>query len=111
MVSKSTDLAMALLRKAELDLNKKKLEILVFRGSGLSNNNTEITFIAGKTIVSKSKYLGVYVDTKLTFKEHYHYLYEKCTKLIPKLIAICQRTWGYSNSARSVMFQGTVRAV
>jgi len=74
MVSESTDLAMALLRKAELNLNKEKLEILVFRGSDLSNTNTEITFdAAGERIVSKSsiKYLGVYVDTKLTFEEHY----------------------------------------
>jgi len=32
-------------------------------------------------------------------------------KLIPKLTAVCQQTCGYSNSAKRVMFQGTVRSV
>ena len=57
------------------------------------------------------KYLGIYIDAGLTFDNHYAYLEDKCTKLLPKLLAISQNCCGYSNEARRIMLKATMGAI
>jgi len=45
------------------------------------------------------KYLGIILDTKLTFREHINYITEKCSKLIFALSKSAKLNWGLSHDA------------
>jgi len=54
------------------------------------------------------KYLGVYLDQKLSFDTHIENTIAKCRRILPWLTQLCQNTCGYSNAARRVMVYGAV---
>ena len=54
------------------------------------------------------KYLGVWLDNRLSWQPHLKKVFEKGIKLIPKIAALARNTYGYSNSARRIMLEGTV---
>lgn len=56
------------------------------------------------------KYLGVWLDDRLSWEPHVRKVCEKGMKLIPKLAALARNTFGYSNSAKRVMLEGTIGA-
>ena len=56
------------------------------------------------------RYLGVIIDCSLLFNQHYKFLAQKCGQLLPKLMAVCQNTCGFSNSARKAMIKATIVA-
>lgn len=100
------------LAKRNLELNIMKTEIVVM-GTIISTTPTRINVrVNGARIKSGlvMKYLGVMVDWQLSWDPHVEYLCEKAEKTIPKIIQICQNTYGYSTRARRTMLYGTVGA-
>jgi len=92
-----------ILLKSGLKLNDSKTEIVVFPGGDRKIKKKINLIVCFNKCKLKSrsvmKYLGIYIDAGLTFDNHYAYLEDKCTKLLPKLLAICQNCCGYSNEA------------
>ena len=54
------------------------------------------------------KYLGIILDTKLTFREHINYITEKCSKLIFSLSKSAKFNWGLSNDALKTIYTGAI---
>ena len=50
------------------------------------------------------------LDDQLLWSPHITGVCEKSEKILPKVIAICANTYGYSNEARCVMLDGTIGA-
>jgi len=104
-----------ILQKSGLKLNESKTEIVVFPGGDrkIKKNINLIVHFNRCKLKSRNvmKYLGVYIDTGLTFDNHYAYLEDKCTKLLPKLLSICQNCCGYSNESRRIMLKATIGAM
>ena len=106
LVAESISVAAVLMEKAGLSLNPGKTEVIVFPGGG--GNRTlgkKYNFQAlNRTYESKLavKYLGA-------FNQHFTYLADKCNKLLPKLLSVCQNVCGYSNETRKLMLDATIR--
>jgi hypothetical protein len=56
----------------------------------------------------KYEYLGIVIDTKLTFKDHINYLTEKCSKLIFALSKSAKRNWGLGHDALKTIYNGAI---
>ena len=69
-------------------------EILLKSGLKLNDSKTEIVVFPGGDRKIKKK-----INLIVCFK---------CTKLVPKLLAICQNYCGYSNEARRIMLKATI---
>lgn len=100
------------MNEMNLSLNMKKTEIVIL-GSVITSTPPTITIkCGGQEVRSKSsmKYLGLMIDSRLSWDEHIQYLEEKSQILLPKLISLCQNTFGYSAEARKTMLKGTIGA-
>lgn len=98
------------MRTLNLELNIGKTEILVF-GNVINTSPITITVdIAGTMVTSGEwmKYLGVIIDWRLCWTPHIKYLVKKSEKTLPKILSLCQNTFGYSTEARKTMLHGTV---
>ena len=64
-----------------LTINNSKTELLLFSNKHTTHNNEQI-FFNGNYVkyVDHAKFLGVFVDTKLNFKEHINYITKKISK-------------------------------
>ena len=60
------------------------------------------------TQVTSLKYLGVIIDSKLTFKEHINYITEKCSKLIFALFRSAKINWGLRYNALKTIYTGAI---
>ena len=58
--------------------------------------------------VQKLKYLGIIIDSKLTFREHINYVAEKCTKLIFALSKSAKINWGLGHKALKTIYVGGI---
>lgn len=102
-----------LLERAGLSLNVPKTELLRLGRSQGGALPKPVKFkLAGHTIRTCPvvKYLGVYLDSKLCFKDHISNMCEKARKTFGKLSVVCANTFGYSNAARRIMLDGTIGA-
>jgi len=58
--------------------------------------------------VTSLKYLGIIIDSKLTFREHINYIKEKCSKLIFALSRSAKINWGLSHNALKSVYTGAI---
>jgi len=58
--------------------------------------------------VNNLKYLGVIIDSKLTFRDHINHVTEKCTKLIFTLSKSAKLTWGLNHAALKTIYTGGI---
>ena len=97
-----------------LKLNFEKTEILFRDLRTPRERNADRRypkFTAGGVDIEPSrviKYLGVLIDSKLTFDEHLRDVKERCLKRIPLLQSVARNTYGYGFHARRTMFTGYV---
>jgi len=54
------------------------------------------------------KYLGIIIDKKLTFKNHLHYVTDKCSKLIFALSKSAKIIWGLGHGALKTIYTGAI---
>ena len=55
------------------------------------------------------KFLGLYLDSKLTWKPHISYIIEKCEKKLNILKAISTTSWGSDPSTRLLLYRSLIR--
>jgi len=60
------------------------------------------------TQVVSLKYLGIIIDSKLTFKEHINYITDKCSKLIFALSKSAKINWGLSHNTLKSIYTGAI---
>jgi hypothetical protein len=60
------------------------------------------------TQVANLKYLGIIIDSKLTFREHINYITEKCSKLIFALSKSAKINWGLSHDTLKSIYTGAI---
>jgi hypothetical protein len=60
------------------------------------------------TQVISLKYLGIIIDSKLTFREHINYIPEKCSKLIYAVSKSAIINWGLSYDALKSIYTGAI---
>ena len=58
--------------------------------------------------VNLLKYLGIILDSKMTFKEHINDMTEKCTELIFTLSKSAKLNWGLSHEALRTIYPGGI---
>lgn len=97
-------------------LNKNKTDIMIINEHRLDSEMREYLSkinIGGVVVdtVPYFKYLGIMLDQKLSFTEHFNYLSHKTSKIVNKLRLVCPNIDGYSNNARRIMYEGTVGAI
>ena len=112
LVEKNITAMQEALAAMNLELNIPKTEVVVF-GNIIHTSPINITVRVSENAISSShamKYLGVMIDWRLEWHDHVDYLGSKTEKVLPKIIALCQNTYGYSTYARKIMLQGTVGA-
>ena len=61
-----------------------------------------------RTQVKSLKYLGIILDTKLTFKDHINYVTEKCSKLFFALSKSAKVNWGLGHGALKTIYTGAI---
>ena len=102
-----------------LVLNASKTEFLVFRNVPLRIRRRQphltedpVLHVDGATINPSPfmRYLGVYLDPKLTFNNHLEQCLIKCRRSMQLLHRLCPNVHGYHPAARRVMVQGAVYA-
>lgn len=59
-------------------------------------------------IVKAIKYLGVIIDSKLTFREHFNHLASKAKKLLAGLSLTTRPTWGLNSEILHIIYRGAV---
>lgn len=106
--------AIKLVSDASLQLSLPKTEVMVVNGFALGCKRPDILQfpLQGQvcTTVHSLKYLGLQIDNQLKWDTHIRTMCEKASQTIPRILAICSNTYGYSNEAKWVMFDGTVGA-
>jgi hypothetical protein len=60
------------------------------------------------TQVHNVKYLGIILDSKLSFKDHINYMTEKCSKLIYVLSKSAKLKWGLGHTALKTIYTGAI---
>jgi hypothetical protein len=60
------------------------------------------------THVHNVKYLGIILNSKLSFKDHLNYMTEKCSKLIFALSKYAKLNWGLSHAALKTIYTGAI---
>lgn len=114
-------------KKNKLTFNAEKTEIITFlkkdpirRGVGRGNKapthgaHNSISLTAeGKQIDSKEyvRYLGVYMDNKLKYRQHVDIAINKANIAIKKLCALAQKGWGLSPGVMRVIYKVAVETV
>jgi len=59
--------------------------------------------------VKTMKYLGIIIDSKLTFKEHITQATEKCRKIIFALSKSAKLNWGLGHKALKTLYTGGIQ--
>ena len=87
----------------------KSKTMLITRRKRRENKEINI-FLNNKQLeqVNTMKYLGIVIDTRLTFTQHSDYVTERCTKLINALSKTANISWGLSHKALWTIYNGAV---
>jgi hypothetical protein len=97
-------------KNSKLSINEEKSKTMVIiRKKG--KENKEISVYVNKKIiehVQKIKYLGIFIDSKLNFREHIIHISSKCTKLIHALSRSAKQNWGLSHVALHTIYKGAI---
>jgi ribonuclease HI len=62
-------------------------------------------------VVNEIKYLGVYLDRKLTWKVHVTYVQTRCKKGVNLLRAVARRSWGGAQEVCVLLYTAYIRSI
>lgn len=79
----------------------RKYKIEIPSRISLNNSNFEVK--------SSLKFLGIYLDSKLTWKPHINYIIKKCEKKLNILKAISTTNWGSDPSTCLLLYRSLIR--
>ncbi|CAG5085058.1 Similar to X-element\ORF2: Probable RNA-directed DNA polymerase from transposon X-element (Drosophila melanogaster) [Cotesia congregata] len=106
----SLDSYNAYLESLDLDLSPEKTKIVVF--SLIDFNPQDIVFAIKNIHIRPStsaKFLGMTLDQKLTFDEHYNNLISRINKVNPLIKAMCGTKWGAAPATLLNIYRALIR--
>jgi len=80
----------------KINFNEQKSKAMVISRRKRKENKEITVYMNNKPLeqVQKIKYLGIFIDSKLNFRDHIMYTASKCTKLIHALSKSAKHSWG-----------------
>jgi hypothetical protein len=96
--------------KLEISKNKTALMPMFIRKSEIYKSHPGVT-TRGITVVSKMKYLGVMLDSKLDWLPHELYLENKLMHIRNNLVRCSKATWGLSYSNLTTIYKHAILPV
>ena len=77
------------------------------------DNRTLNIYLNNKRLeqVSELKYLGIYFDSRFSFKRHMDYITGKCTPTINMLAKLAKLKWGMGHRALTVIYSGATGTI
>jgi hypothetical protein len=95
-------------RDNEIKFNEEESKVMLLARRKRKEQKKVAVYLNNKTIpqVQKLKYLGIIIDSKLTFRDHINYIAEKCTKLIFVLAKSAKINWGLGHKALKTIYVG-----
>jgi len=97
-------------RDNKIKFNEEKSKVMLLTRRKRKEQKQMAVYLNNKTIpqVQKLKYLGIIIDSKVTFLDHKNYITEKCTKLIFVLAKSAKINWGLGHKALKTIYVGGI---
>ena len=94
-------------------ISTEKTVIVLFSKDSTLKNKLKPIYVEGKQIkVEKAvKFLGVYLDDRLTWKQHIDYIVKKCKARLNLMRSISGSSWGASKSSLMTIYRALIRSV
>ena len=94
-------------------ISTEKTVIVLFSKDSKLKNKLKPIYIDGKHIKVENtvKFLGVYLDERLTWKQHIDYIVKKCNTRLNLMRSISGSSWGASQSSLMTIYRALIRAV
>ena len=94
----------------KITFNEQKSQVMVISRRRRRENKNVSIYLNNKPLdqVNKIKYLGIIIDSKLTFREHLMYTSTKCTKIIHALAKSAKLSWGLKHEALNTIYKGAI---
>jgi hypothetical protein len=93
--------------------NDQKSKVMLMTRRKLRERKELEIYLNNKPLkqVKNLKYLGIIIDSKLTFRDHIIHVTEKCTKLIFTLSKSAKLNWGLNHTALKTTYTGGILPV
>ena len=94
----------------KIHFNEKKSKAMLLSRRTRKERKELETYLNSRplTHVLSLKYLGIILDSKLSFREHINYITEKCSKLTFAVSKSGKLNWGLSYAARKSIYTGAI---
>lgn len=94
-------------------MSAEKTVIVLFTKDNKLKNNLKPIYIEDKHIKVENavKFLGVYLDDRLTWKQHIDYIVQKCKMRLNLMRSISGSTWGASQASLMAIYRALIRSV
>ncbi|CAG5079473.1 Similar to X-element\ORF2: Probable RNA-directed DNA polymerase from transposon X-element (Drosophila melanogaster) [Cotesia congregata] len=106
----SLDSYSAYLEKLNLQLSPEKTKIIIFTHNDY--NPRDISFTIKDVTVkptTSAKFLGITLDQKLTFEDHYSNILTKINKVFPLIKSLCGTKWGAAPATLLNIYRALIR--
>lgn len=92
----------------KLIFNANKTQTVLFTRN-VKYNEPNVIFKGERLIIGSSvKYLGVIIDSKLSFKTHNNYIKTKATEVLNNLLRFSKSKYGLNSKALSIIYKGCI---
>jgi hypothetical protein len=94
-------------------VNENKSKVLLVTTKTSRDNRTLNIYLNNTHLeqVSKLKYLGIYVNSRLSFDRHIDYVAEKCTLIAKMLEKSAKLKWSMGHRALKVIYSGATEPI
>lgn len=94
----------------KIHFNSEKSKVLLVTRRRIGNNGKVRIYMNHQPLeqVKTMKYLGIFLDSRLTFDRHIEYVSQKCTGLIHQLTKSARLQWGLGHEALKTIYQGAI---
>jgi hypothetical protein len=92
----------------KLDFNANKTQLVLFT-KNIKYNRPKVVFKGREIEINKSlKYLGLTIDSRLTWNEHINSVRTKSMQILFKLLPFCKRDFGLNSKALKTIYTGSI---
>ena len=88
-----------------IKLNPEKTQVITFSRSPLARNSEAVLKLYGERlkIYAQVKFLGINLDSKLTFQKHFQEILGCCNTRFHRVLLTVNKKWGPSTSLSTVL--------
>ena len=96
--------------KDKIIFNEQKSKVMVVTRGKRRENKAVSIYLNNKPLeqVSNIKYLGIFIDRKLNFREPITQTYRKCSTLIHALAKSAKLSWGLKHEVLKTIYKGAI---